>query len=100
MPGLSPFTPAGHAATCSCAHVLSDACPLDCLRAVLCTATFHVLARAEGASFEPPATVSQVVDLWRDGRLGLIAGLGKRRLGEIEIALVVAGFALRDVGPS
>jgi hypothetical protein len=67
---------------------------------VLCTATFHVLARAEDAPFDPPATVGQVVDLWRAGRLGLITGLGRRRLGEIDAALVVAGFALRVAGPS
>lgn len=82
-----------------CSHVLNETCSVDCLRAVLCTATFHVLARAERAPFNPPTTVGQVVELWRAGRLGLIAGLGRRRLGEIETALVVAGFSFRDTRP-
>lgn len=98
MPGLSPSACQGHAGCCS--HVLTGACLVDCLMTVLCKATFHPLARAEGAPFEPPATVGQVVDLWRAGRLRLIAGLGKRRLGEIDVALVVAGFSFRDAGPS
>lgn len=98
MPGLSPSACAGHAGCCS--HVLTGACPVDCLMTVLCKATFNVLARAEDAPFEPPATVDQVVDLWRAGRLGLISGLGKRRLGEIDVALVVAGFAFREIRPS
>jgi hypothetical protein len=100
MSDLSPFACAGHASPQGrCSHVLTAACPVDCLRAVLCTATFHVLARAEGAPFGPPTTVGQAVDLWRAGRLGLIAGLGRRRLGEIDVAFVVAGFACRDVQP-
>lgn len=85
MPGLSPFVCEGHAAVGCCSHVLTGACPVDCLKAVLSTATFHALARAEGAPYEPPATVSQVVDLWRDGRLSLIAGLGRRRLGSLSV---------------
>lgn len=67
MPGLSPSRCEGHAAVGCCSHVLTGACPIDCLQAVLSTASFHVLARAEGAPFESPATVSQVVDLWRNG---------------------------------
>ncbi len=97
MPELSPFVCEGHAAVGCCSHVLTGACPVDCLRAVMCTATFHALARAERAPFDPPATVAQVVDLWRARRLGQIDGLGRRRLGEIETALVVAGFDLRRV---
>jgi hypothetical protein len=100
MPELSPFTCVGHASVGCCSHVLTGACQVDCLRAVLCTATFHVLARAEGAPFDPPATVGQVVDLWRAGRLGLVTGLGRRRLSEIDVALVVAGFSFHDVRPS
>jgi len=86
----------GHLSADCCCHVFTRTCPVDCLRVVLGTATFHALARAECASFSPPATVGQVLDLWRAGRLGLAAGLGPRRLGEIEAGLVLAGFALRD----
>jgi hypothetical protein len=95
MPELSPFSCEGHAAVGCCSHVLTGACPVDCLKAVLSKAAFHPLARADRAPFDPPATVGQVVDLWRAGRLGQIGDLGPRRLGEIEAALVVAGFDLR-----
>jgi hypothetical protein len=80
-----------------CRHVFSSACPVDCLRAVLGTAAFHALTRAEHAPFSPPATVGQVVELLRAGRLGLAFGLGPRRLGEIQAALVLAGFAVSDI---
>jgi hypothetical protein len=89
----------GHLRADCCCHVFSPACPVDCLRVVLGTATFHALMRAEWASFTRPATVGQVLDLWRAGRLGLGAGLGPRRLGEIEAGLVLAGFALTDDTP-
>jgi hypothetical protein len=77
--------------------VFTRACPIDCLRVVLGTATFHALAQAERAPFGPPSTVGQVLDLWRAGRLGHAAGLGPRRLGEIKSGLVLADFALTDV---
>lgn len=80
-----------------CCHVFTPACPVDCLEVVLSVATFHTLLRAERASFDRPATVGEVLDLWRAGQLRQIGGLGPRRLGEIETALVVAGLALHDV---
>jgi hypothetical protein len=86
----------GHLPADCCCHVFSRACPVDCLRVVLGTATFHALARAECASFTRPATVGHVLDLWQGGRLGLAAGIGPRRLGEIEAGLVLAGFVLTD----
>lgn len=82
-----------------CCHVFTPACPIDCLRVVLGTAAFHALARADRAPFARPTTVGQVLNLWRAGRLGLAAGLGPRRLGEIEVGLVLAGFALSDATP-
>jgi hypothetical protein len=86
----------GHLPADCCRHVFTDACPVECLRAVLGTATFHALARAESAPFSPPATAGQVLELWRAGRLGLAAGLGPRRLGEIHAGLVLAGFSLPE----
>jgi hypothetical protein len=80
-----------------CRHVFSSACPVDCLRVVLGTAAFHALARADRAPFGPPATAGQVVELFRTGQLGLAFGLGPRRLGETQAALVLAGFAVSDV---
>jgi hypothetical protein len=97
---LGWFARADHLPAECCCHVFTPACPVDCLSAVLSTAAFHALARAECAPFDPPTTVGQVLDLWRAGRLGQAAGLGPRRLGEIEAALVVAGLALRGPGPS
>lgn len=90
----------GHLPADCCCYVFTRTCPIDCLRVVLGTATFHALARAECASFSRPATVGQVLDLWRAGRLCLAAGLGPRRLGEIEVGLVLAGFALRGATES
>jgi hypothetical protein len=80
-------------------HVFTSACPIDCLRIVLSTATFQALARAEPAPFEPPVTVGQVIELLRAGRLGLAVGLGPRRLSEIRAGLVLAGVAPMESGP-
>jgi serine/threonine-protein kinase RsbW len=97
---VQPFADGAHPAAHCCCHVFTPACPVDCLAVVLSTATFHVLARADGAPFDPPATVGQVLELRRAGELGKAAGLGRRRLGEIDAALVVSGFALADAASS
>jgi len=83
-----------------CRHVFSAACPVDCLEVVLSTATFHTLARAERAPFDPPTTVGPVLELLRAGRLGLAFGLGPRRLGEIRAGLVLAGLVLPQEPPT
>jgi len=80
--------------------VFTPACPVDCLAAVLSTVTFHTLARAERAPFDPPATVGRVLELLRAGRLGLAFGLGPRRLGEIRAGLVLAGLVLDATPPA
>ncbi len=59
-----------------CRHVFTPACPIDCLQAVLSMATFNTLARAEGAPFDPPPNVGQVIALLRQKRLSQAAGLG------------------------
>jgi hypothetical protein len=79
--------------------VFTPACPVDCLAAVLSTVTFHTLARAERAPFDPPVTVGQVLELLRADRLGLAFGLGPRRLGEIRAGLVLAGLVLDATPP-
>jgi choline dehydrogenase len=49
--------PAGdHLPARCCCHTFTAACPVDCLEMVLSTVTFHTLARAERAPFDPPAT--------------------------------------------
>jgi anti-sigma regulatory factor (Ser/Thr protein kinase) len=90
------FAHAAHPAARCCCHVFTPACPVDCLAVVLSTATFHALVRAERAPFAPPSTVGQVLELRRAGQLGQAAGLGRRRLGEIDAALVLSGLALGD----
>jgi hypothetical protein len=80
--------------------VFTAACPVDCLATVLSTVTFHTLARAERAPFDPPATVGQVLALLRADRLGLAFGLGPRRLGEIRAGLVLAGLVLDATPPT
>lgn len=97
---ILPEEPAsGHLPAHCCRHVFTPACPVDCLRVVLSTAAFHVLARAERAPFDPPATVGQAAELLRAGQLGLAVGVGPRRLGEIRAGLVLAGIVASDVIP-
>jgi hypothetical protein len=40
-----------------------------------------------------------VLDLLREGQLGLAAGLGPRRMGEIQAGLVLAGLDITDCTP-
>lgn len=97
---LERFAEGAHPPARCCRHVFTPACPIDCLAVVLSTATFHALARAHSAPFDPPTTVGQVLELRRASRLRLVGGLGRRRLGEIDVALVMAGFALGGPTPS
>lgn len=75
------------------AHTITLDCPIDCLKAVLSGKAFNPLARAYQAPFDPPRTVGDVVELYQRSRLGNIVGLGPRRIGQIELALVLAGLA-------
>lgn len=79
-------------------HTITFGCGVDCLRAVLSGNAFNPLARALDAPFSPPTTVGDVVELFRQGRLGQIAGLGRRRIGEIEAGLVFAGLVIGEDG--
>jgi hypothetical protein len=95
------------------AHGLADAadgdpivpgCPVDCLGAVLSGRVLNRLARADGRGVPvvpggPPATVGDVVRLYREGRLGQIAGLGARSISEIEAGLVLTGLVLAGGDP-
>jgi hypothetical protein len=90
------------------AHGLADAegcdaitaeCPVQCLGSVMSGRVLNRLARADGrgvavAPGGPPASVGDVVRRYREGRLGEIAGLGARGIGEIEAGLVFAGLLL------
>jgi hypothetical protein len=73
---------------------VSPGCPVECLLTVLSRISFNQLARAERAPFPPPRTVGDVMDLYARSQLRKIGGLGRRRLSEIEAALVLAGLNL------
>jgi len=81
------------------ADTITPGCPVDCLKAVLSRMAFNPLARAYQAPFEPPRTVGDVVELYRRRQLGQIHGLGRRRIGEIEASLIVAGLASGHTHP-
>ncbi|WP_424536803.1 hypothetical protein ACOZ38_44390 [Sphaerisporangium viridialbum] len=70
---------------------ITPACPVDCLRTVLSTITHNTLTHAYGASFSPPRTVADVITLWHTHSLNDIWGLGRRRIGELEVALIYIG---------
>jgi len=86
-------------------HPVTADCPVDCLAPLLPSRVLGRLARAEGRRGEPvascgvPATVGDVVRLYRQGRLGEIAGLGARGITEIEAGLVFAGLLLDGSPP-
>jgi len=67
---------------------ISPGCPLECLRTVLSQHAFRRLLRAD----DPPRTVGDVIKLCTSGELRDIHGLGRRRVSEIETALVFAGL--------
>jgi hypothetical protein len=73
-------------------HEITRECPVSCLRAVLSWKTLSVLASAPEAPFDPPKTVGDVLRLHQERRLRQISGLGRRRIGEIAVGLVYAGF--------
>lgn len=77
-------------------------CPVDCLLAVISARVVNRLARADGRHGQPaapcgaPATVADVIGLYRQGRLGQIPGLGVKAITEIEAGLVFAGLSLKS----
>lgn len=84
----SPHVATGHAGP------ISAECPIDCLQTVLSATVFGYLARCYDAPFDPPQTVGETVELYQQGRLSAIGGLGRRRIGEIEASLVYAGLVI------
>jgi len=86
-----------HASGCDADPVRAD-CPVGCLRAVLSAGAFIPLRGAYMASFEPPRTAGDVAQLCHQGMLTEIRGLGPRRIGEIEMCLVLAGLLTGQPG--
>lgn len=86
-----------HSPACS-RHLVTADCPVDCLAPLLPSRVFGRLARADGrrgeavASCGVPATVGDVVRLYRQGRLGEIGGLGPLGIREAGLALVSRGL--------
>ena len=80
-----------HMSGCHAEPVKAD-CPVACLRGVLSAKAFIPLRRASMASYEPPRTVGEVAQLHQQGKLSEVRGLGPRRIGEIELCLILAGL--------
>ena len=99
IPGVGELLMSDHPPATCCRHTFTPACPIDCLQTIVGKTAFSPLARAYGAPFDPPATVGQVIERVRQGRLRQAAGLGPRRPGEIEAGLVLAGFVIGDGAP-
>src|SRR5579859_5998363 len=77
---------------------MSADCPVEYLLTVLSMKSFNPLARAYDAPFDPPSTVGDVLGLYAGGQLREIHGLGRRRMSEIEAALVLTGLDI-TTGP-
>jgi hypothetical protein len=73
---------------------ITEDCPAACLLTVMSRKTWIPLSHGRSCLSEPPRMVGDVLDLYRDDLLGDIWNLGRRRVGEIEAALVLAGFDL------
>lgn len=92
-----------HSPACA-RHVISADCPVECLAPLLESRVLGRLARADGhhgeqvASCGVPATVGDVVRLYRQGRLGEIGGLGRLGIREIGQALVSHGLVAAEDG--
>lgn len=86
-----------HSPACA-RHVITVDCPVGCLASLLGSRVLGRLARADGrhgeqvASCGVPATVGDVVRLYRQGRLGEIGGLGPLSIREIGLVLVSRGL--------
>jgi hypothetical protein len=70
---------------------IEPGCPLECLRTVVSLMAWNRLKW----ELDSPRTVGQVLELYRQGKLGDIRGLGPRRISEIGTALVFAGLDIR-----
>jgi hypothetical protein len=91
-----------HSLACRRAHRVTAGCPVDCLASVLSSRVLGRLARAEGRRGQPvascgvPVTVGDVARLYREGRLGEIAGLGPGGIRDIGASLAAHGLAGTD----
>jgi hypothetical protein len=82
---------AGHKSQGHADSVTAD-CPVRCLRAVVSAHAFEPLRLACLSWSDTPRTVGDVMRLHQQGRLSEIRNLGPRRIGEIEICLILAGL--------
>ena len=82
----APFTADAHDGP------VEPGCPLGCLRTVVSAMALNRLEQV----LDGPQTVGQVLDLYRQGKLGDIRGLGPKRVSEIGTALAFAGLDIRS----
>lgn len=73
---------------------ISPDCPVACLLTVMSRKAWLPLTRARSPLRRPPETVGDVLEMHARGQLREIWGLGPRRIGEIETALIFVGFDL------
>jgi hypothetical protein len=91
-----------HSLACWRAHRATVGCPVDCLASLLPSRVLGRLTRAEGrrgqvvASCGVPVTVGDVARLYRQGRLGEIAGLGPAGIRDVGASLAAHGLAGPD----
>lgn len=85
-------------------HLVTADCPVDCLAPLLPSRVLGRLARADGRHGEPvascgtPATVGDVVRLYRQDRLREIGGLGPLSIREIRLVLASRGLLAAEDG--
>lgn len=73
-------------------HPITAECLLDCLAPHLSAHALNPLRRELPALFQRPATIGDVVYLHQRHTLDYIRHLGPRRIGEIELVLILAGL--------
>jgi len=70
---------------------IEPGCPLECLRTVVSMMAWNRLKWA----LDTPRTAGEVLELYRQGKLGDIHGMGRCRISETGAALVFGGLDIR-----
>jgi len=73
-------------------HQLTAGCPLDCLASRLSAQAYQPLRRELPWLLRRPVTVGDVTDMYLRSQLRHVRYLGRRRIGEIAVVLILAGL--------